>query len=148
MSNHKVSYQTNFSGIKYSNNPLAIDINSFSAANNVYLNKYGALISRSPIIANSYPYQAYGTTNPALTELKIVGIYNLYNTSVIYVVLNTTTGIYTMRYKSPSNVYSNVGTVTSTVNSLTQIAVTQYKQYYIVFTKDEARVLNTITGLP
>jgi hypothetical protein len=143
---NNLTYQTNFTGVKYNNNPLALDPHSFSNANNVYPNKYGVLISRSPIMAQDYPYQAYSATTPKPIELKLIGTYNLVNNGIIYIVLNTTTGIHTLRYKSPSNVYSSVNIVTSTVTSLTQIAVTQYKQYFIVFTKDESRALNTLTN--
>jgi len=135
------SYQTNFSGIKYNNNPLAVDINSFSNANNVYLNKYGALISRPPIEGIDYPWQVYGT-NPIPTHLKLLSIYNLSNGGIIYVVLNTTTGLYNLRYKSPLGSYSLI-VVPITIDAYNKFLIVQYKQYYIVFNTDEAKALDT-----
>lgn len=143
MGNNKTSYQTNFSGIKYSNNPLTTDINSFSNANNVYLNKYNALISRPPINAQEYPWQAYG--NEALPiYLKLVAKYNLSNGGEVYVVLDTnaTPNLYRLRHKSPAGVYSSI--ITSvTITDFTKFSLVQYKQYYIMFTTDGARVLDT-----
>ncbi len=142
MVDNKVSYQTNFSGIKYSNNPLAIDANSFSNANNVYLNKYQALISRPPINAVEYPALAYSATTPTPIELKIVGTYELSNGGIIYVVYHTTNELYTLRYKTPAGAYSNILT-SVTIESFSDFHLTQYKQYYILFTTDGTKVLDT-----
>ena len=139
--NVKVSYQTLFSGIKYNNNPLVVDINSFSDANNVYLNKYNALISRHPVQAKTFAWQVYGV-NPIPIYLKLVGSYNLSNGGIVYVIFDTNTNLYKLRYKSPLDVYSEI--ITSvTISSYKDFAIVPYKQYYIIFTVDGARVLNT-----
>jgi len=138
---NKVSYQTNFTGIKYNNNPLAVDANSFSNANNVYLNKYGALISRPPLVGQTYPWQVYGDEALPI-ELKVVGLYNLSNDGVVYVIYNSTTARYKLRYKSPAGVYSEILAGT-TIASYDDFNIVQYKQFYIVFSVDGARVLNT-----
>jgi hypothetical protein len=136
------SYQTNFTGIKYSNNPLAIDPNSFSNANNVYLNKYNALISRPPVTNQEYPIGAYTNGSILPIELKLVGTYNLYNGGIIYVVFATDTSRYILRYKSPTNTYSQIFT-TITLQSYRDFTVTQYKQYYIIFSIDGTKVLDS-----
>lgn len=136
---NKASYQTNFSGIKYSNNPLAIDINSFSNANNVYLNKYGALISRPPIVAKTYPWQVYGT-DPIPVHLKLIKTYDLTNGGELYVIRNTNSNLYQFRYKTAAGVYSALN---KTVSGYNDFNLTQYKQYYIFFTTSGTLVLNT-----
>lgn len=141
MATNKVSYQTNFTGIKYSNNPLAIDINSFSTSNNVYLNKYGTLISRPPISALAYPYQVYSHINPKPDHLKLVSTYSLSNGGIVYVIFNTDSKVYTLRYKSPLDVYSAV--INSSIASTKDFALTAYKQYYIMFTINGTRALDT-----
>lgn len=142
MIDNKLSYQTNFTGIKYSNNPLAIDANSFSNANNVYLNKYSALISRPPVLAQEYPYQAYSNTTPKPIHLYMTGKYDLSNTGVIYVIYNSNTTLYTLRYKSPAGTYADILT-SVTINSYDDFKLAQYKQYYILFTVDGTKVLDT-----
>ncbi len=139
--NNKLSYQTNFTGIKYNNNPLNADPKSFSSANNVYLNKYGALISRPPVKAIEYPWEVYGT-NPIPINLKIVDSYNLFNKGIIFVLFDTNTELYILRYKSPLGTYATI--ITSvTIDSYDKFAIAKYKQYYICFTSDGARVLDT-----
>lgn len=145
MATNKVSYQTNFTGIKYSNNPLAIDINSFSTSNNVYLNKYGTLISRPPISALAYPYQVYSDINPKPDHLKLVSTYSLSNGGIVYVIFNTNTELYTLRYKSPLDAYSAVINSTS-IASTKDFALTAYKQYYIMFTVNGTRALDTTSA--
>ena len=144
MSN-QVSYQSNFTGIKYNNNPLAIDPNSFSNSNNVYLNKYGALISRSPIIGQTHPALAYSGTIPTPVNLKLVGMYDLVEHGIIYVIFNTSTNIYTLRHKSTATtpVYTALGS-SATINNINDYLVTRYKQYVIVFMKGQTQVYNTI----
>lgn len=143
MNENKVSYHTNFTGIKYSNNPLNIDPNSFVNANNVYLNKYGALISRPPIAATSYPYQVYSETDPTPIHLKLLGSYNLTNGGIVYIILNTNTNKYSFRYKATTNTYSTILN-TPNVAKYSDFLLTQYKQYYILFTIDGAKVLDTV----
>lgn len=139
---NKVSYQTQFAGIKYSNNPLALDDKSFSNANNVYLNKYGALISRPPIIKQVYPWQVYGDAALPI-ELTVVGKYDLSNGGIIYMIYDTRqTGYFKLRYKSPSNEYSLIIN-TLLIKTYQDFKLAQYKQYYILFTVAGTRVLDT-----
>ncbi len=137
---NNLSYQTNFTGLKFNNNPLNADINSFSNANNVYLNKYGALISRPPIDNIDYPWEVYGI-NPIPLYLKLVDIYHLVNNTDIYVIYNTNTGLYNFRYKNSNNEYSNILTIT-TVNEYAKFKLVKFKTMYILFTSDGARVLD------
>lgn len=154
MNEKKVSYQTNFSGLKHSNNPLTADINSFSNANNVYLNKYNALISRPPLTNNDYPAAAYAKGLGGLIPLylKIVGMYNNINNGEIYVVYNTNTNRYTFRYKDGYN-YSDIldydtwpqgePEPVNNIASYDDFTIVEYKQYYILFSVDGAMVLDT-----
>ena len=140
--NNKVLSHTNFSGIKYSNNPLTVDPNSFSNSNNVYLNKYNALISRPPIEGQVYPYQVYSTLEIIPDYLKLTGTYNLSNGGVIYVIFNTGSNYYFLRYKSPAGVYSQV-IAGGAITSYKDFSIVQYKQYYIAFTVHGTTVLDT-----
>jgi len=108
MAGNKTISHTKFSGIKHSNNPLKVDPNSFSNAENVYLNKYNALISRPPIKAQDYPDLVYSNTIPKPIELKLVDVYTIFNGGVVYTIFNTDTGLYTHRYKTPAGDYSNI----------------------------------------
>jgi len=113
MSVNKTLSHTNFSGIKYSNNPLTVDPNSFSTVENVYLNKYNALISRPPINVQEYSSYAYGDyVSMAVVpiELKLVAKYDLSDGGVVYVIQDTrvTPNLYKLRYETPLGAYSDV----------------------------------------